>query len=194
MLDGVLARRLRLIGFDVDGVLTDGGIYLGQLGGQPVELKRFDIQDGIALRLLHGAGIVVVLVSGRLSEATTLRARETGVDEVIQDDAARKLPAFEALLARRGIDFAECAYVGDDLVDLPLLRRVALPIAVPNARAEVRAVAQYVTTAPGGQGAVREIAEVIVKSRGVWEAELNRFAGPPSGGDAVHGRRSAGSR
>ena len=139
MLDAVLARRLRLVGCDVDGVLTDGGIYLGQIGGQPAELKRFDIQDGIAVRLLHGAGIVVVLVSGRVSQATALRARETGVDEVIQDDAARKLPAFEALLARRGIDFAECAYVGDDLVDLPLLRRVALPIAVPNARPEVRA-------------------------------------------------------
>jgi 3-deoxy-D-manno-octulosonate 8-phosphate phosphatase (KDO 8-P phosphatase) len=194
VLDGALARRLRLVGFDVDGVLTDGGIFLGQVGGQPAELKRFDVQDGLAVRLLHGAGIAVVLVSGRVSEATTLRAREIGVDDLIQDDAARKLPAFEALLTRRGIGFEECAYVGDDFIDLPLLRRVALPIAVANARPEVRAAAQYVTTAHGGQGAVREIAEAILKARGAWDAEMNRFDGPRSGSDTANPRRSAGSR
>jgi 3-deoxy-D-manno-octulosonate 8-phosphate phosphatase (KDO 8-P phosphatase) len=192
VLDAALAGRLKLIGFDVDGVLTDGGIFLGQVGGQPAEFKRFDVQDGLAVRLLHGAGIVVVLVSGRISEATTVRAREIGVDDLIQDDATRKLPAFEAVLARRGVGFEECAYVGDDLIDLPLLRRVALPIAVPNARPEVRAAARYVTTAPGGQGAVREIAETILQARGVWDAELNRIEGPRSMSDAV--RRSAGSR
>ena len=138
------------------------------------------------------AASAVVLVSGRISEATTLRAREIGVDDLIQDDATRKLPAFEGVLARRGVGFEECAYVGDDLIDLPLLRRVALPIAVPNARPEVRAAAHYVTTAPGGQGAVREIAETILQARGVWDAELNRIEGPRSVSDAV--RRSAGSR
>jgi len=192
VLDAMLARRLKLIGFDVDGVFTDGGIFLGQVGGQPAEFKRFDVQDGLAVRLLHGAGIAVVLVSGRISEATALRAREIGVDDLIQDDATRKLPAFEEILTRRGVDFDECAYVGDDLIDLPLLRRVALPIAVPNARPEVRAAAQYVTTASGGQGAVREIAEVILKARGTWDAELNRIEGPRSASDAA--RRSAGSR
>lgn len=190
MLDAALARRLRLIGFDVDGVLTDGGIFLGRVGAHPVELKRFDVQDGLAVRLLHGAGIAVVLVSGRTSESTIIRARELGVEEVIQDDSARKLPAFEAILARRDIGLDECAYVGDDLVDLPLLRRVGLPIAVPNAVAEVKAAAHYITTAPGGQGAVREIAEVILKARGVWDAEVNRFVEPR--GDAA--RRSARSR
>jgi len=190
MLDAALARRLRLVGFDVDGVLTDGGIFLGRIGAHPVELKRFDVRDGIAVRLLHGAGIVVALVSGRSSEATAMRAQELGVDELIQDDGARKLPAFESMISMRGIGLDECAFVGDDLVDLPLLRRVALAIAVQNAAAEVKAAAHYITTAPGGQGAVREVAEVILKARGIWDIELRRFA--EYRGDAA--RRSAGTR
>ena len=95
MIDPALARRIRLVGLDVDGVLTDGGVYVGHTGDQPVELKRFQIQDGLGLRLLAAAGIRIVLVSGRPSEATTLRARELHVDEVIQDEGARKLAAFE---------------------------------------------------------------------------------------------------
>ena len=175
MLDAALAGRLRLVGFDVDGVLTDGGVYLGRVGDHAVELKRFDIQDGLAVKLLRAAGITVVLVSGRTSEATTLRAREIEVDEVVQDDAAQKLPAFEALLARRAIRFEECAFAGDDLADLPLLRRVALPIAVANAVAEVKALAHYVTAAPGGHGAAREIAETILKARGAWDGLVRQY-------------------
>jgi 3-deoxy-D-manno-octulosonate 8-phosphate phosphatase (KDO 8-P phosphatase) len=169
VLDALVARRVRLVGFDVDGVLTDGGVYLGRVGDHAVELKRFDIQDGMAVKLLRAAGITVVLVSGRSSEATAQRAGELAVDEVVQDDAARKLPAFEAILARRQITFDACAFAGDDLADLPLLRRVALPIAVANAVAEVKALATYVTTAPGGHGAAREIAEAILKARGDWD-------------------------
>ncbi|MGH7538312.1 MAG: KdsC family phosphatase [Gemmatimonadales bacterium] len=175
MLDAALARRLRLVGFDVDGVLTDGGIYLGRVGDHAVELKRFDIQDGLGVKLLRAAGITVALVSGRVSEATALRAREIGVDELVQDDGARKLPAFEAILARRGFRFDECAFAGDDLADLPLLTRVALPIAVANGVAEVKAVAGYVTASPGGSGAVREIAETILKARGEWDELVNRY-------------------
>jgi 3-deoxy-D-manno-octulosonate 8-phosphate phosphatase (KDO 8-P phosphatase) len=172
MIDPVLARRIRLVGLDVDGVLTDGGVYVGQAGDQPVELKRFQIQDGLGLRLLAAALIRIVLVSGRPSEATTLRARELHVDEVIQDEGARKLPAFTALLDRRGIDWDECCFVGDDLPDLPLLRRVGLPIAVANAVPEVRAAAHWVTSRPGGSGAVREVAEAILRGRGAWDALL----------------------
>ncbi|MGE5759186.1 MAG: KdsC family phosphatase [Gemmatimonadota bacterium] len=190
MLDASLARRLRLVALDVDGVLTDGGIYLGRVGDHAVELKRFDIQDGLAVLLLRAAGITVVLLSGRSSEATTLRAREIGVDEVVQDDAARKLPAFEALLARRGIALDACAFAGDDLADLPVLRRVALPIAVANAVAEVRAVATYVTAAPGGRGAVREIAEAILKARGAWDGLVRQYL--EERGDVA--QRAAGSR
>jgi 3-deoxy-D-manno-octulosonate 8-phosphate phosphatase (KDO 8-P phosphatase) len=189
VLDADLTRRLRLVGFDVDGVLTDGGIYLGRVGDHAVELKRFDIQDGMAVKLLRAAGITVVVVSGRVSEATTLRAREIGVDEVIQDDAAAKLPAFEAILARRGIRFDECAFAGDDLADLPLLRRVALPIAVANAVPEVKALAAYVTTAPGGHGAAREIADTILKARGDWDGLVQQYL-EERGDAARHGTRS----
>src|SRR5881398_3756434 len=138
MLDAALARRLKLVGFDVDGVLTDNGVYLGMVGDHPVEFKRFHIQDGLGIRLLQTAGLAVVWVSGRESAATMLRARELAVDEVIQDPTARKLPVFEALLERRGLAWEECAFVGDDLADLPLLTRVGLPIAVANGVTEVR--------------------------------------------------------
>lgn len=168
MIDVELARRIRLVGLDVDGVLTDGGVYIGQVGDHPVEMKRFHIQDGLGVKFLRQAGIVVVLVSGRRSDATELRARELKVDELFQDSAA-KLPAFAAILERRGIAWDECAFVGDDLPDLPLLERVALAITVPGAVPEVRACARVVTKLGGGQGAVREVAELILRPRGVWD-------------------------
>ena len=172
MIDATLARKIRLVGLDVDGVLTDGGVYVGQVQGQRVEFKRFDIQDGLGVKLLRQGGIAVAIVSGRHSEATTLRAQEIGVDELVQDGAARKLPAFEAILSRRSLSWEDCAFVGDDIADLPLLRRVALPVAVANAVPEAHALARYVTRAGGGQGAVREVAEVILRARGVWEELL----------------------
>jgi 3-deoxy-D-manno-octulosonate 8-phosphate phosphatase (KDO 8-P phosphatase) len=190
VLDAAIARRIKLIGFDVDGVLTDGGVYLGTVGDQPVELKRFHIQDGVAVLLLRNAGIAVVLVSGRQSHGTLLRAREIGVDEVVQDDAARKLPAFERILHQRGLRFDESAFVGDDLADLPVLTRVALPIAVANAVAEVKAVAGFVTGAAGGHGAVREIAEAILQARGEWDAQVQQYLSER--GDAAYG--AIGSR
>jgi len=173
VLDAALARRLKLVGFDVDGVLTDGGVYIGQAADQPVELKRFHIQDGLGIKLLRQAGLTVVLVSARRSAATDLRARELKVDEVVQDN--KKLPAFAALLARRGVAWNESAFVGDDLPDLPLLRRVGLPIAVPNAVAEVKAAVRLVTTAAGGQAAAREVAEIILKARGVWDDLVQQY-------------------
>jgi 3-deoxy-D-manno-octulosonate 8-phosphate phosphatase (KDO 8-P phosphatase) len=179
-----VARQIRLVGFDVDGVMTDGGVYIGRVADHAVELKRFDIQDGIGVRLLRMAGLAVVLVSGRESEATSLRARELEVDELVQDDLARKLPAFEAILARRALGWDACAFVGDDLPDLPLLRRVALPVAVANAVAEVRDAARVVTAAPGGRGAVREIAELLLRARGEWDSLLERYL--HERGDVAH--------
>lgn len=179
MIDAVLARRVRLVGLDVDGVLTDNGIYVGPVDGQPVELKRFDIQDGLGQVMLRTAGLPVVWISGRHSEATTVRARELRVEEVLQVPGPRKLEAFGALLERRGIGWEEAAFVGDDLADLQVLRRVGLPIAVANAVSEVKAVAAYVTRAPGGHGAVREVAESLLKSRGVWAELLERYFADP---------------
>ena len=178
-IDPALARRIRLLVLDVDGVLTDNGIWLGPVNGERVELKRFDIQDGLGLVLLRTAEIPVVWLSGRHSEATALRARELKVDEVLQVPGPRKLEALTDLLVRRGLDWAEVAYAGDDLADLQVLRRVGLPIAVPNAVAEVRAVATFVTRAPGGHGAVREIVETLLKARGEWADMLERYFTQP---------------
>jgi 3-deoxy-D-manno-octulosonate 8-phosphate phosphatase (KDO 8-P phosphatase) len=188
-LDRALARGLKLVGFDVDGVLTDNGIYLGLVGDHPVELKRFHIQDGLGVRLLRAAGLIVVWLSGRESAATALRARELAVDELIQDPTARKLPAFEALLARRGLNWAQCAFVGDDLADLPVLTRVGLPVAVANAVPEVQAAARVVTRLPGGQAAVREVAELILRARGEWEPLLRQYF--LERGDVPHGAERA---
>ncbi len=174
-IEPAVARRIRLLVLDVDGVLTDNGIWLGLSAGERVELKRFDIQDGLGLVLLRAAEIPVVWLSGRHSEATALRARELKVEELLQVPGPRKLEALSELLTRRGLGWDEVAYAGDDLADLQVLRRVALPIAVPNAVAEVRAVAAFVTRAPGGHGAVREIVEALLRGRGVWADMLERY-------------------
>jgi 3-deoxy-D-manno-octulosonate 8-phosphate phosphatase (KDO 8-P phosphatase) len=173
MIDSALARRIKLVGFDVDGVLTDGGLYIGMAAEHPVELKRFDIQDGLGIKLLRDAGLVVAVVSARASEATKLRARELKVDELVQHN--QKLPAFEEVLQRRGLSWDECAFVGDDLPDLPLLRRVGLPVAVANAVSEVAETARIVTRAAGGHGAVREVAELLLRARDEWDGVVERY-------------------
>jgi 3-deoxy-D-manno-octulosonate 8-phosphate phosphatase (KDO 8-P phosphatase) len=187
-IDAVLARRVRLVGFDVDGVLTDGGIYLGTVADHPVEYKRFDIQDGLGIKLLRAAGLIVVFASARRSDPTDLRARELKVDEVVQDN--RKLPAFARVLERRGIAWDESAFVGDDLPDLLVMRRVGLPIAVANAVPEVKAGAAYVTAAPGGHGAAREAAEAILRARGDWDGLVRQYL--EERGDVA--QRAAGPR
>ncbi len=180
MIDPVVARRIRLLGLDVDGVLTDNGVFLGLVDGEAVELKRFDIQDGLGLMLLRSAELPVIWLSGRFSQATATRARELDVEELLQVAGPEKLPAFAALLERRGIAWEEAAFVGDDLADLQVLRRVGLPIAVANAVAEVKAVASYVTRASGGHGAVREVAEALLKARGEWPDMLQRYFTEPA--------------
>ncbi|MBI4408970.1 MAG: HAD hydrolase family protein, partial [Gemmatimonadetes bacterium] len=140
-----VARRIRLVVLDVDGVLTDGGLYMGQLpDGQSVELKRFEITDGLGIKMLVWGGIRVALVSGRESPATRLRAAELEV-ECFEDAGAQKLPALERLLARESVQWQEAAFVSDDLADLPVLARVGLPVAVANAVPEVKAAAHWVT-------------------------------------------------
>jgi 3-deoxy-D-manno-octulosonate 8-phosphate phosphatase (KDO 8-P phosphatase) len=179
-IDALVARRIRLLVLDVDGVLTDNGIWIGPVAGERVELKRFDIQDGLGLVLLRTAEIPVVWLSGRHSEATSLRAQELRIEEVLQVPGPRKLEAMGDLLSRRGVEWDEVAYAGDDLADLQVLRRVGLPIAVANGVAEVRAVASYVTRAAGGHGAVREIVEALLRARGVWSEMLERYFTEPS--------------
>lgn len=175
MIDAAVARRIKLIGLDVDGVITNNAIYLGLVDGQRVEFKQFDIQDGLAMGLARRLGLVVAWVSGRYSDATTLRATELHIDEVIQDRAARKVPAMTEMLLRRGIGWEEVAFLGDDLADVPVLRRVGLPMAVANAVAEVKALATVTTRAPGGSGAVREAIELLLRAQGRWDEAIRVF-------------------
>jgi 3-deoxy-D-manno-octulosonate 8-phosphate phosphatase (KDO 8-P phosphatase) len=170
-----LAGEVRLVALDVDGVLTDGGLYIGQTQqGEPIELKRFHIMDGLGIKFLVWSGIQVVLVSGRESDATVLRARELGV-ECYQDAGARKLPVMEELLQRHEMTWGQVAFVSDDLADLPVLERVGLPVAVANAAPEVKAVARWITRRPGGSGAVREFAEQLLTVRGEWPRLVQEY-------------------
>lgn len=169
------ARRIRLVVLDVDGVMTDGGIYLGMSGEDAVELKRFDVQDGLGVRMLVNAGIHVAIVSGRVSEATELRAAELGIEDVYQDAGARKVPVLEKLLAARGVGWGEVALLGDDLADLAPLRRVGLAATVANGVLEVRRVAAWQSSREGGRGAVREFAEALLRARGEWEGLVDEY-------------------
>jgi 3-deoxy-D-manno-octulosonate 8-phosphate phosphatase (KDO 8-P phosphatase) len=176
LMEPAVARRIKLIGFDVDGTMTDGGIYVGvDGGGRAVELKRFDIQDGMGVTLLRAAGLPVVVVTGRGGEAARVRTEELAVDEYISDTSARKLPAFESVLQKRGVRWEEACFIGDDLADLPILRRVALPVAVANASPEVKGAARFSTTRGGGRGALREFAEAFLKARGVWAEVVRNY-------------------
>ena len=184
-IDPDVARRIRWVGFDVDGVLTDGGIYLGDVAGERLEFKRYDIQDGLGILMLRMAGIKVGIVTGRVSESVRLRAAELGADDLVQDPHARKVPALREIAGRRGIDLSEMAFVGDDLPDVGPLRAVGLPVAVGNATIEAYTAATVRLSASGGRGAVREFAERLLAARGEWPALVERYVGSrDSVGDA----------
>ena len=170
-----LAKRIKLVGLDVDGVLTDGGIYLGDVGGMAQEFKRYDIQDGLGIRLLRGSGIKVVIITGRVSESVRLRATELEVDDLIQDGQARKLSALQRILERFDISLEDTAFVGDDFPDDPVLRVVGLPVAVGNAVPDISALCKVQLTRTGGFGAVREFSEMLLKARGDWERVVSDY-------------------
>ena len=170
------ARRIRLVVLDVDGVMTDGGLYVGATPeGTAVELKRFHVQDGLGIRMMAKAGINVAIVSGRVSEATNLRAAELGVTDVFQDAGARKMPILRKLLASKELDWPDVALLGDDLADLPVLRRVGLAATVSNGVLEVRRVATWQSLKDGGHGAVREFAEALLRARGEWDGLVDEY-------------------
>ena len=160
------ARRVRLLLLDVDGVLTDGRILLDDRGG---EAKAFSIRDGAAIVWARREGIEVGFLSGRPSGATTRRATELGVTLVVQVGPDKR-QAFANLLTTAGVQGDEVAYMGDDLMDLPVLAKVGLAASPADAAAEVQARVHWVSGAPGGHGAVRELIEVLLKARGRWDA------------------------
>jgi 3-deoxy-D-manno-octulosonate 8-phosphate phosphatase (KDO 8-P phosphatase) len=174
-IDPELARRIRVVVFDADGVLTDGGIYISDGTGEPFGSRRFHVRDGVGVFMLRRAGLVVAIVSGKLSAAVRARADELGMEEVHQVDPYDKLSTVEGILSRAGAGWDEVAFVADDIADLPVLRQVALPCAVPDGAAEVQEAAAWTSSKPGGQGAVREFAEALLGARGEWESLVEAY-------------------
>jgi len=158
-------EKVKVLILDVDGVLTDGGIVYDSEGR---ELKRFNTKDGYGIKMARQAGLAVAIITGRSSLAVSKRAEELGIEAVLQG-VKDKVEALETLLKEKGWEAAEVAYMGDDLPDMPVMRRVGFPIAVCDAVEDVLKAAQYVTRLPGGKGAVREAIEFILKSSGRWE-------------------------
>jgi 3-deoxy-D-manno-octulosonate 8-phosphate phosphatase (KDO 8-P phosphatase) len=163
------AKKIRVLLTDVDGVLTDRHVWLlSHRDGSASELKGFSAYDGAGLKIARTAGLRTGIITGRESAAVTQRARECEIEFVYQGRAV-KLAAYEEILRATGASDGEVAYVGDDLPDLSIMQRVGLAIAVANASSEVKRAAHYVTARSGGEGAVREVIEVIVKAQGKWE-------------------------
>ena len=166
------ARKVTLLATDVDGVMTDGRMFIGD-GGD--EVKAFHTRDGIGFNLARLAGLKLAMITGETSTIAKARGTKLGADSIVLG-ARRKGDVLEALAAEHGIALGAIAYVGDDLLDLPALQRAGLAIAVGDAVAEVKAAAHVVTRATGGHGAIREVVELILRSQGVWQQTVERFA------------------
>jgi 3-deoxy-D-manno-octulosonate 8-phosphate phosphatase (KDO 8-P phosphatase) len=169
------ANKIKLLLMDVDGVMTDGKVYnVPDPQGRMVETKGFDTQDGIALQWLSWNGIKTGVISGRVSPATEERCRQCKVAYIYQGHI-EKIPILEEIIAKAGVAREEIAFIGDDLTDIVIFRRVGLAVAVANARPEVKQCAHLVTEAEGGKGAVREVCELLLKSQGHWDELLRKY-------------------
>ena len=167
------AAKVRLVAFDVDGVLTDGSLFLGDDGQ---EYKAFNSKDGHGMKMLQESGIKIAIITGRTSNVVTKRMESLGVEHVYQG-RQHKLPALEELLNALHLEPAQVAYVGDDVVDLPILNRVGLAIAVADSHPLVLERVHWTTSLPGGRGAAREVCELIMASQGTLEAGLQPYVG-----------------
>jgi len=168
------AKRIELLLMDVDGTMTDGSvILLSQADGTALEIKTFDAHDGQGLTLAHTAGLRTGCITGRESAALLRRAREMKM-EFIYMKQPLKMPAYEEILQKAGVTDSAVAYIGDDLPDIPLLRRAGLAIAVGNAVPEVKQAVHYTTKALPGHGAVREAVELILRSKQIWEEMIDK--------------------
>jgi 3-deoxy-D-manno-octulosonate 8-phosphate phosphatase (KDO 8-P phosphatase) len=169
------AAKIKMLLMDVDGVLTNGKLYnVPGPDGQMVESKGFDSRDGIGLQWLYWKGIKTGVISGRVSPATAERARQCKMAYVYQGHI-EKVPILEEILADAKIDLSEVAYVGDDLTDVVIMKRVGLAIGPANSRPEVKKVAHYVTAAAGGDGAIREVVELLLGAQGLWGEILRHY-------------------
>lgn len=188
MIDSALAKRIALVAFDVDGTLTDNGVYIGDSNGtradERIEMKRFDIQDGLGIVMLRRAGIAVAFISARQSGATALRATELGVTHLRQGQGLKKVPVLRALSEQLGIPFEAIAFMGDDLADIAVMQQVALSGAPTNAVPEVKAVASVLLTREGGRGAAREFIEMLLHARGEWDGLVADYVSDNAGLEA----------
>ena len=168
------ARQITVFLMDVDGTITDGGVTLLSLpDGSAQEIKTFDAHDGQGLSLAHTAGIRTGVITGRGSAALRRRAKELSI-EFVYEKQPHKIAAYEEILKKTGATEAMVAYLGDDLPDITVMRRVGLAVAVGDAAPEVKRVAHYTTKAIGGKGAAREVVELILKSKGIWEEMIDK--------------------
>ena len=162
------AQRIKLMIFDVDGVLTDGGLRYGAEGEA---IKTFNVLDGLGIKLLQQSGVRVAIISARQSPILARRAADLGITLLMQGIHDKRI-AFEQSIAELKLMPADCGFMGDDVIDLPVMTRTGFAVSVPNGHAEVRARAHYVTEARGGHGAVREICDFILRAQGNYEAAL----------------------
>jgi len=165
------ARPLRLMAFDVDGVLTDGTLYYTDEGA---ELKAFHTLDGLGLKMLRAAGVEIALISGRRSNAVAARAANLGVTRLFQG-IEDKLSVFERIRGELGLEARACGFMGDDLPDLPVLTRCGFAATVPEAPEAVRTCAHYVSRTPGGRGAAREVCDLILRAQDALDAAVARY-------------------
>lgn len=164
-------KSIKVLILDVDGVLTDGRVIYTDSGE---EIKRFDVRDGHGLKLLIRSGIEVILLTGRESKVVLHRARDLGIEHVYQK-ALNKIEVYKTILADRSLEDKDVGFVGDDLIDLPVLRKAGFSAAVPDAVQEVKEIVDYITTKRGGEGAVREICELLLKAQNKWEALTAKY-------------------
>ena len=169
-----VASCVELIVFDADGVLTDGGVYVGN-DGPEYAFQRFDVRDGVAVAMLRRAGLRLAIVSSRQSKAVRVRAADLGITDVHQVTPFAKVATVESMLARYGLDWSQVAFLADDLPDVALLERVGVAAAVGDAVPEVKCRAIWCGSARGGHGAVREFTEALLRARGEWDVLVNDY-------------------
>ena len=165
------AAQVKLVVFDVDGVLTDGGLFFGDDG---LEYKMFYSRDGLGMKLLQRTGVEIGIITARSSDVVKHRMENLGIEHVYQGKL-EKLPAFEELVGKLGIGVEETAYVGDDVVDLPVMKRVGLAIAVADAHPFVVEHSHWQTQHPGGRGAARDVCELVMRAQGTLDEQFNHF-------------------
>tara|TARA_B110000116_G_scaffold246939_1_gene239018 strand:+ start:7 stop:531 length:525 start_codon:yes stop_codon:yes gene_type:complete len=165
------AKNIRIVIFDVDGVLTDGTLYFTDSGE---EIKAFNSRDGHGMKMLKASGVELAIITARESRSVKLRAENLNITLLYQGEK-NKLKVFESLVTKLKLDMSSCAYVGDDLIDLPVMTRCGLSICVPSSPILVKKHAHYVTNSEGGQGAVREVCEMIMRSQGTLDEQLEKY-------------------